>query len=113
MTTALFAPLGPVLAEDGGAGAGVANIVLIVLIFVVFYFLLIRPQQKQAKRQRALVESLEAGDRVVTVGGLHGTIRSVDEETLSLEIAPGTNVTVARQRIVSKVTEDDEIDETG
>lgn len=111
----LFAALGPVLADGGGAGAGVANIVLIVLIFVVFYFLLIRPQQKQAKRQRALVESLAAGDRVVTVGGIHGTIRSVDDETLSLEIAPGTNVTVARQRIVSKVTEDDEdeIGETG
>jgi preprotein translocase subunit YajC len=105
----------PVVADGGGgAGAGgIANILLIVAIFVVFYFLLIRPQQKQAKRQRELVQSLETGDRVVTVGGLHGTIRSVDDETLSLEIAPGTNVTVARQRIVSKVTEDDEIGETG
>lgn len=116
MTTLLHAGLPPAIAAGTGGGA-VVNIALIVLIFVVFYFLLIRPQQKQAKRQRALIESLQSGDRVITVGGLHGTIRSVDDETLSLEIAAGTNVTVARQRIVSKVTEDDEdedeIGETG
>lgn len=111
-STFLVGP-GAVVAQEAG-GAGLMNIALIVLIFVVFYFLLIRPQQKQAKRQRALVESLAAGDQVVTVGGLHGTIRSVDDDTISLEIAPGTNVTVARQRVVSKATEDDagEVDES-
>jgi preprotein translocase subunit YajC len=110
MMSAFARGLPAVVAQDAGGGA-VANIVLIVLIFVVFYFLLIRPQQKQAKRQRALVASLASGDRVITVGGLYGLIRSVDDETLSLEIAPGTSVTVARQRIVSKVTEDDEDEE--
>lgn len=114
MTADTLVAVAPVLAQDEApAGAGFVNILLIVGILALFWFLLIRPQQKQQKRQRELVQSLQTGDKVVTVGGLHGTIRSVDEDTISLEIAPSTNVTVSRGRIVQRVTEEDELGESG
>jgi preprotein translocase subunit YajC len=62
----------------------------ILLIGVVFYFLLIRPQQRRARSQRELVRELGVGDDVVTVGGMFGTIRAVDDESVTVEGASGT-----------------------
>jgi preprotein translocase subunit YajC len=56
-------------------------------IFLIFYFLLIRPQQKQQKDHRAMLESIEKGDRVVSSGGLHGVVTGTTEDVLTLEIA--------------------------
>lgn len=99
----------PVIAQEGG---GAFSLLFIVAIFVIFYFLLIRPQQKRAKQQRELVSSLETADRVVTIGGLHGTITSVDEDTIRLEVAPGTTVTMAKQAISRRIVDASEGDET-
>ena len=72
----------------------------LVLIFVVFYFLLIRPQQKKQKEHRAMLEALHRGDRVVTAGGIMGTITKVQSESeLIVEIADGVKVRVARGMI--------------
>ena len=60
------------------------------------YFLLIRPQQQRARRQRELILELAAGDRVVTAGGLIGTIRVLTDEEIHLEVAPGVEVRVLR-----------------
>ncbi|MGL5784228.1 MAG: preprotein translocase subunit YajC [Alphaproteobacteria bacterium] len=69
----------------------------LVLIFVVFYFFLIRPQQKKAQQHREMIGALKRGDRVVTNGGLVGTVvRMVDEREVELEIAPGVQVRVIR-----------------
>ena len=89
--------------EDVGAGLG-AFLPLIILV-VVFYFLLIRPQQRRAKQQRQLVASVETGDRVVTLGGIHGTVRFVDEDTLHLEVAPGTTLTLSKQAVARKIVD--------
>lgn len=78
-----------------------------ILILGVFYLLLIRPQQQRAKRHRELVSSVDRGDRIVTIGGLHGTVDSVDEDTLRLEVSPGTVVTLARQAIARKLVDAD------
>ncbi|HUH08687.1 MAG TPA: preprotein translocase subunit YajC [Egibacteraceae bacterium] len=79
-----------------------------ILILGVFYLLLIRPQQQRAKRHRELVGSIARGDRIVTIGGLHGTvIDAVDEDTLRLEVSPGTVVTLARQAIGRKLVDAD------
>jgi preprotein translocase subunit YajC len=75
----------------------------IVLIFVVFYFLLIRPQQKRAKEHRNMVEALTVGDEVVTAGGILGKIVRVDEQWLRIEVAKGTEVSVARGTVSQSV----------
>jgi len=77
----------------------------LVLIFVVFYFLLIRPQQKKLKEHRALVANLRRGDRVVTSGGLIGTVaRVVSESEVLVEIADGVRVRVVRNSVTDVLT---------
>ena len=79
-------------AGAGGEAAGMASFVPIILMFAVFYFLLIRPQQKRQKEHMALVASLEEGDRVITIGGMFGTVRTIDGNRVGLEVAPGVVV---------------------
>jgi preprotein translocase subunit YajC len=68
----------------------------LVLLFVVFYFLLIRPQQKRAKQQKAFLSNLKKGDRVVTSGGLYGTITGITDDAVTLEIAEKIRVKVTK-----------------
>jgi preprotein translocase subunit YajC len=94
--------ISPAYAQSIGGAGGVDFIALLplLLIFVVFYFLIIRPQQKKVKEHRAMVEALRRGDRVVTTGGLIGTISKVtNERELVLEIADGVRVRVLRAMI--------------
>ncbi len=83
----------------------VTQLLPLLLIAVAFYFLVIRPQRKRAETQRALLASIRVGDRVVTIGGLHGTVESVDEDTVRVELAPGVVATLARPAIARKVTD--------
>jgi preprotein translocase subunit YajC len=89
----------PAYAQTGGGAGGFDMFALLplVLIFVVFYFLIIRPQQKKVKEHKALVEGLRRGDRVVTTGGIIGTVAKVTgDREISLEIAPGVRVRAVR-----------------
>lgn len=86
------------------------SILPLVLIFVVMYFLVIRPQSKKAKEQQNMISSLKKGDRVVMSGGLIGTVIKVSEGELELCVAPGTNVSVAKQ-MVSVLLSGDNISE--
>jgi preprotein translocase subunit YajC len=70
-----------------------------VAIFVVFYFLLIRPQQKKQKEARAMLESLNKGDEVVTAGGIVGRIAKLTDQYATVEIAPNTEMVVQRSAI--------------
>lgn len=87
--------MGPSGASQGGLAAFTGFIPL-VIIFAIFYFLLIRPQQKQLKAQKAMLESLKVGDSVVTSGGLHGKIVGVTETILTLEIAKDVKVKIEK-----------------
>lgn len=71
-------------------------IVFYVLLLVVFYLLLIRPQQVQQRRRREMLGKLRKGDRVVTVGGLHATVHDIDNDQLTLELAPNVRVKADR-----------------
>jgi preprotein translocase subunit YajC len=71
---------------QGMGGGGASSIFLIVGMFVIMYFFMIRPQQKKQKEQQAYVDALKNGDKVVTIGGLHGTIVAVREKTVVLEV---------------------------
>jgi len=63
-----------------------------VLLIAIFYFMLYRPQQKQRKQRQELIASLELGKKVVTIGGIHGEIKNIGDETVTLEIAEGVEV---------------------
>ena len=73
-----------------------AQLLFPIVLFAGMYFLLIRPQQQRARRQRELIQELEPGDRVVTAGGLIGTIRVLTDQEIHLEVAPGVEVKVLR-----------------
>jgi preprotein translocase subunit YajC len=87
------------------------QILILGLLFGVFYFMLIRPQKKRAQTHRNLIESVEVGDEVVTIGGLHGRVTRVGEDDLDIEAAPGTNLKFVKSAIARKLTEDEDEDE--
>lgn len=80
-----------------------AQLVWILVVLGGMYLLFIRPQMKRQKEQQQLVESLQAGDRIITVGGIFGTIKSLDAERISLEVAPGVVVEIVRTAVGKKL----------
>jgi preprotein translocase subunit YajC len=93
-------------AGPAGAAGGFASFIPLVLIFVVFYFLLIRPQQKQAKQHQAFLTDLKKGNKVVTKGGLHGQISALNDTIVTLEIAKDVFVKVSRDAIGGAIGKD-------
>ncbi|WP_440927688.1 preprotein translocase subunit YajC [Candidatus Pelagibacter sp.] len=78
-------------------GSGIGQFIPLILIFVIFYFFLIRPQQKKVKEHKAMVESLKRGDRVVTSGGITGTVeRLIDNDKVEVEIAENVKVEIVK-----------------
>ena len=84
---------------EGGAAGGLGSLLPLIIMFAIFYFLLIRPQQKRAKQHKELVNNLKQGDQVVSAGGIHGKIVSVDENAVTLEIATGVKIKMNRTAI--------------
>jgi len=87
--------------EEGG-GFNWTIIIFLVLIFAIFYFLMIRPQRKKQKQQQELMQSLQKGDRVITVGGIYGQIESLSEDSAVLKVESGATIRVARGSIAGK-----------
>jgi preprotein translocase subunit YajC len=75
----------------------------LLLLFVVFYFLLIRPQQKRQKQHKSFLEGLKKGDKVITSGGMYGTITGITDDSVTLEIAEKIRARVLKSSIVDKV----------
>ena len=77
--------------------SGIGQFIPLILIFVIFYFFLIRPQQKKVKEHKAMVESLKRGDKVVTSGGITGTVeRIIDNDKIEVEIAENVKVEIVK-----------------
>ena len=95
----------PILAQAAGAGGGsfMSSFGMMAVILGIFYFLLIRPQQKEAKEHEALLASLQKGDRVVTASGFHGRIHSVEEGEVVIEIADKVRVTMNKSAVKHKI----------
>ena len=92
--------ISPAYAQAGGAGDSFGMFIPLILIFVVFYFLMIRPQQKKQKNHREMIGALRRGDRIVTNGGLIGSIsRVANDNELIVEVASGVKVRVLRSMI--------------
>jgi len=90
------------------AGGGIEAFLPLILIFVVFYFLLIRPQQKKMKQHKDMLGAIRRGDKVVTGGGIIGTVTKVDDETqVTVEIAQDIKVKVRRDLISAVVAKTD------
>ena len=79
------------------SGSGIGQFIPLILIFVIFYFFLIRPQQKKAKEHKQMVESLKRGDKVITSGGIIGTVeRIIDNDKVEVLISDNVKVEITR-----------------
>ena len=98
--------LTPFLAQGAGGGAGggsfMSSFGMMAIILGIFYFLLIRPQQKEAREHTALLASLQKGDRVVTASGIHGKVHSVDDTEVVIEVADKVRVVFDKSSVKSK-----------
>jgi preprotein translocase subunit YajC len=107
--------LGSLAFLQGGAG-GLVGLLPFILIFVIFYFLLIRPQQKKQKQaqkdREAMLKALKAGDKIVTTGGIYGTIVAVREkdDTVQLRIAQSVSVEAERSAIARLQASEKEVE---
>ena len=78
-------------------GSGIGQFIPLILIFVIFYFFLIRPQQKKVIDHKAMVEGLKRGDKVITSGGITGTVeRLIDNDKIEVEIAENVKVEIVK-----------------
>lgn len=96
---------GQAMAQDAGAPPApspIASFLPLVVIIVIMYFLIIRPQSKMKQQHTQMVQGLKRGDVVVTAGGIRGTVTRVDDnnKTMTVEIAPGVEVTVVKSTIL-------------
>jgi preprotein translocase subunit YajC len=83
----------------GGDAGGLMSFLPIILMFVLLYFLMIRPQMKRAKEQKAMIEALQKGDEVVTAGGIVGRITKISDQYVTVEVAPNMEVVVQRSAV--------------
>ena len=86
-------------APAAGGDAGLMSFLPIILMFVLLYFLMIRPQMKRAKEQKAMVDALQKGDEVIAAGGVIGRITKISDAYVSLEIASNTEINVQRAAV--------------
>ena len=89
-----------VLAQAAAGGGGIlGQVFLFGSIILIMYFFMIRPQQKKQKESKKFIEEIKKGDAVVTIGGLHGKVSSVESDTVVLELDRGLKVTVEKSAI--------------
>jgi len=90
----------------GGTGSQIWSFLPIIFIFVIFYFLLIRPQQKQKKEHQNLLSNLREGDNVLTSGGIYGRVTGIKDDKITVEISDEVRVKVNRGHIAGVVKQD-------
>ena len=92
---------------EGAAGGNPLSMLLpFVLIFAVFYFIVIMPAKKQQKKKDAMIAGLKKGDRIVTGGGIHGTVATVEDQSLLLKVAENTKIRISKSAVAGLVGSD-------
>lgn len=92
-------------AATGGVGGTVLMVVYIVFIIAIFYFLMIRPQRKKQKEEKQMRENLQVGDEIITIGGIHGRVISLKEDTMVIEsLSDHSKLTFSRWALQSNQT---------
>jgi len=94
--------------STSSGGSAFAALLPIVLIIGVFYFLMIRPNQRRTRQQRELVNAVDVGDEVLTIGGIYGTVRSLHDDEVSIEVAPGVEMRFLKSAIAKRLTFEEE-----
>ena len=94
-----------------GANSGSSIIFFVVIAFAVVYLIFVRPQRRRQNQQQQMVSELRVGDEVLTAGGIYGTISQLDDDQVTVEIAPNTEVRVARRAIAGVTSEPEPEDE--
>lgn len=91
----------PILLQQapGGMESILSSIVPFLLIIVIFYFLILRPQQKRQKERLALLESLKKGDKVITAGGVYGTVEGIEDKTILVKVADNVKLKMERSSV--------------
>lgn len=95
---------------SGLGGGGLLSLVPFLLIFVIFYFLVIRPQQKRQKDQKAVVDAVKKGDKIVTTSGIWGTVANLGKDTVTVQIADNVKIKMQRENIARLRGDDEEKD---
>jgi len=83
----------------GGIESLLSSIVPFLLIIVIFYFLILRPQQKRQKERVKLLDSLKKGDKIITAGGLHGTVEGIEDKTILVKVADNVKLKMERSAV--------------
>ena len=90
------------------------SLIFLVLLMAIFYFMLIRPQKRRVQQHQQLLESIGVGDEIVTIGGMHGTVRAIGDDEVEIEAAPGVTFRFVKNAIARRVVEEiEESDENG
>jgi preprotein translocase subunit YajC len=101
LNTEIFRPI--ILQQPDGMGSILSSIVPFLLIIVIFYFLILRPQQKRQKERAKLLESIKKGDKIITAGGLHGTVEGLDDKTLLVKVSDNVKLKIERTAVTTIV----------
>jgi len=102
-TSSVFMFMAP---SGGDAGQGLfSTLLMFALIIGIFYFMILRPQQKRQKDRQKLLDALKKGDKVITAGGMYGTIAGIDEKTVLVQVADNVKMKFERSSITSVVSE--------
>jgi preprotein translocase subunit YajC len=91
-----------------GASGGSGILFIIIIAFLLLYLLFVRPQKRRQNEQQQMISELRVGDEVLTVGGIYGTIAQLDDDRVTVEIAPKLEVQVSRRAIAGVTREPDE-----
>jgi len=94
-------------AEGAEGGGGLQTILMFGLIFIVFYFFMIRPQVKKQKEQKKFREALGKGDKIVTIGGIHGKIVEIQENTATIEVEGGNRLKIEKSAIAQEFSSEE------
>ena len=84
------------------------SILWILGLIAILYFLMIRPQQQRQKKQTEMIESLRVGDKMITVGGVHGKVAAIKDDSLMIEIAANVQIELQKVAVGQKISEDEE-----
>ena len=111
MSSSLLSTLDPILlvGQSGSGGGGIFGLLFpLVLIIGVFYFFIYRPQQKREEEHQEMVDNLEQGDKIVTVGGIHGTIQKIDDDSILAQVdSKGTRLRFDKDSIANLATDEE------
>lgn len=105
MMSMLLAMSPPSGGAQGSEGGLFSTLIMFALIIGIFYFMILRPQQKRQKEREKLLAAIEKGDKVITAGGLHGTVAGVDEKTVLIQVADNMKLKFDRSAVAQIVRE--------